>query len=255
MMLGWLSIIGVFAFLAIVVGGIASIASGGGGGGNSDGDAKVAEKPIQEQKAAQQEQPQKKEPQPQKEDQAQGGQQEQQEGGGQEPEPQKPEPQNPSFATFSNGTYLVGTDIQPGTYRTREGSPNCYYERLKNFTGGINSILANNNTNAPAVVTIRPTDAGFNSQGCGTWAKDLSAITASNTSFGAGAYIVGTDMQPGTYRSSGGNNCYYERLRDFTGGMHSIIANGNTNNPTIVTIAPTDAGFQSHNCGTWTRLE
>jgi hypothetical protein len=198
-------------------GGIASIASGGGGGGNGDRGGKVAEKPIQEQNAAQQEQPQKKEPQPQKEDQAQGGQQEQQEDGGQKPESQKPEPQKPSFTTFSNGTYQVGTDIQPGTYRTREGSPNCYYERLRNFSGGINSILANANTYAPAIVTIRPTDAGFNSQGCATWTKDLSAITASNTSFGAGAYIVGTDMVPGTYRSSGGNNCYYERLRDYTG--------------------------------------
>ena len=166
-----------------------------------------------------------------------------------EPEQEAPHP------NFSDGTYQVGTDIQPGTYRTREGSPNCYYERLKDFTGGMNSILANGNTNTPAIVTIKPTDAGFNSQGCGTWTKDLSAITASNTSFGAGTYIVGTDIEPGTYRSSGGHNCYYERLRDFTGGMNSIIANGNTNNPTIVTITPTDAGFQSHNCGTWTKLQ
>jgi hypothetical protein len=252
MMLGWLSIIGIFAFLAIVVGGIASIAGRGGGGGNGDGGGKVAEKPKQEHNAAQQEQPQKTGLQPQREDQAQGGQQEQQQGGGQEPEPQKPQPQKPSFG---DGTYQVGADIQPGTYRTRAGSPNCYWERLRNFSGGMNGILANGGTSAPAIVTIQPTDAGFNSQGCGTWTKDLSAITASKTSFGAGTYIVGTDMVPGTYRSSGGNNCYYERLRDFTGGMNSIIANGNTNNPTIVTIRPTDAGFQSQNCGTWTQLE
>jgi hypothetical protein len=221
----------------------------GGGGGNGGGGGEVAEKPKQERQAAQQEQPQKEEQQ------AQGEQQEQQDGGGQEPEPQKPDPQQPSFASFGDGTYQVGADIQPGTYRTREGSPNCYYERLKNFTGGINSILANANTYAPAIVTIRPTDAGFNSQGCATWTKDLSAITASKTSFGAGAYIVGTDMVPGTYRSSGGNNCYYEMLRDFTGSMNSIIANGNTNNQTIVTITPTDAGLQSQSCGTWTKLE
>ena len=217
--------------------------SGGGNGGGADAVDKVKQK---DQKVAQQEKPQQEQP---RQEQAQNQEQQprQQGGAAQEPEPQK--------ATFSNGTYLVGTDIQPGTYRTREGSPNCYYERLKNFTGGLNSILANANTYAPAVVTIRPTDAGFNSQGCATWTKDLSAITASNTSFGAGAYIAGTDMVPGTYRSSGGHNCYYERLRDFTGGMNSIIANGNTNNPTIVTIAPTDVGFQSQNCGTWTKLE
>jgi len=240
--------VGFLLFAIVVAAIIGSVRNGGGGNG---GGGEVAEKPKQERQAAQQEQHQKKEPQPQKEEQqAQGGQRKQQDGGGQEPEPQKP-----SFASFGAGTYQVGANIQPGTYRTRVGSPNCYWERLKNFTGGLNSILANNNTNAPAIVTIRPTDAGFNSQGCGTWTKDLSAITASRTSFGAGAYIAGTDIESGTYRNSGGNNCYYERLRDFTGGMNSIIANGNTNNPTIVTIAPTDAGFQSLNCGTWTKLE
>jgi hypothetical protein len=162
--------------------------SGGGGGNGGDRDAvdKVKQK---DQEAAQQEKPQQEQPR-QQQAQNQEQQPRQQGGAAQEPEPQQ--------ATFSNGTYQVGTDVQPGTYRTREGSPNCYYERLKNFTGGMNSILANGNTNAPAIVTIRPTDAGFNSQGCGTWTKDLSAITASNTSFGAGAYIVGTDMEPGT---------------------------------------------------------
>jgi hypothetical protein len=221
----------------------------------------VAEKPKQERQAAQQEQPQKKEPQPQEEEQqAQGGQKEQQNGGGQEPEspkpdPQKPDPQKPSFASFGDGTYQVGTDVQPGTYRTRAGSPNCYWERLKNFTGGMNGILANGVTSAPAIVTIEPTDAGFNSQGCGTWTKDLSAITTSRTAFGPGAYIMGTDMESGTYRSAGGRNCYYERLRGFNGGMNAIIANGVTSNPSIVTIAPTDAGFQSDSCGTWTKLE
>ena len=119
----------------------------------------------------------------------------------------------------------------------------------------MNGILANGGTSAPGIVTIEPTDVGFHSEGCGTWTKDLSAITTSKTSFGAGAYIVGTDIEPGTYRNSGGNNCYYERLRGFNGGMNAIIANGGSNNPSIVTIAPTDAGFQSQSCGTWTKLE
>jgi hypothetical protein len=225
-----------------------------GGGGN--GGVALAEKSKRDHKAAQQEQPQKKEPQPQKEEQqAQGGQKEQQDGGGQKPEPQKPEPQEPSFASFGDGTYQVGTDVQPGIYRTRVGSPNCYWERLRNFSGGLHGILANGNTSAPAIVTIEQSDAGFHSEGCGTWTKDLSAITSSKTSFGAGAYIVGTDLVPGTYRNSGGANCYYERLRGFNGGLNAIIANGNTSNPSIVTIAPTDAGFQSNACGTWTKLE
>lgn len=156
---------------------------------------------------------------------------------------------------FGDGTYQVGTDIQPGTYRTREGSPGCYYERLSGFSGEFDDILANGNTDAPAVITIKPTDAGFTSQGCGTWTKDLSAITESKISFGEGAYIVGTDIEAGTYRNSGSSGCYYERLSEFTGDFDAIIANGNTNASAVVTIAPTDAGFQSQGCGTWSKLE
>ncbi len=129
------------------------------------------------------------------------------------------------------------------------------YERLSGFSGEFDDIIANNNADAPAVVEIKSTDAGFTSTGCGTWTKDLSAITESKTSFGEGAYIVGTDFEPGTYRNSGETGCYYERLKNFTGDFNSIIANNNTDNPTVVEIAPTDAGFRSDSCGTWTKLE
>jgi len=172
---------------------------------------------------------------------------------GEEAEP-RPEPED-SKPNFSDGVYQVGTDIQPGTYRTREGSPGCYYARLGGFSNELNDIIANANTDAPAIVTIKPTDAGFDSQGCGTWTQDLSAITESKTSFGEGAYIVGTDIEPGTYRSSGSSGCYYARLRNFTADLNSIIANGNTDTSTVVTIKPTDVGFESLDCGTWTRLE
>jgi hypothetical protein len=171
----------------------------------------------------------------------------------QEQKPQAaPQPEDPNF---SDGVYQVGTDVQPGTYRTREGSSGCYYARLAGFSNELNDIIANANTDAPAIVTIKPTDAGFESQGCGTWTQDLSAITESKTSFDEGAYIVGTDIEPGTYRSSGSSGCYYARLRNFTADLNSIIANGNTDTSTVVTIKPTDAGFESLDCGTWTRLE
>jgi hypothetical protein len=63
----------------------------------------------------------------------------------------------------------VGTDIQPGTYRTRSASSGCYWERLSGFGGSMGEILANENTDGPAVVTIASSDKGFKSQGCGTW--------------------------------------------------------------------------------------
>ncbi|WP_338758089.1 hypothetical protein V7968_25715 [Nocardia vulneris] len=72
--------------------------------------------------------------------------------------------------TFGDGTWQVGRDINPGTYR-RTGSSSCYWARLSNLSGDLDGILANDNTNGPAVVTILPSDVGFTSKRCGTWTK------------------------------------------------------------------------------------
>ena len=159
----------------------------------------------------------------------------------------------PSFAHFGDGTFVVGKDIQPGTYRTRMGSPGCYFARLSGFGGTVDEIIANANTDNPAIVTIAASDKGFQSTNCGIWTKDLSAITTSKTSFSDGMYIIGTDIEPGTYKSSGQQGCYYARLSGFEGTVDEIIANANTNTAAIVTISASDKGFQSDSCGTWTR--
>lgn len=160
----------------------------------------------------------------------------------------------PTFASFDDGTYQIGIDIQPGTYRTRTGSPNCYYQRLKGFSGTFDDIIANNSTDAPAIVTIAATDKGFESENCGTWTKDLSQITSRKTTFDDGMYIVGTDITPGTYKNTGQANCYYARLSNFSNSFSAILANGDTDSATIITIAATDKGFESKNCGTWSRI-
>jgi hypothetical protein len=157
----------------------------------------------------------------------------------------------PAVPHFGNGTLSVGADIQPGTYRTRTSSANCYYARLSGFDGSVEQILANDNTSAPAVVTVAATDKGFKSSGCGTWTQDLSQITASTSSFGDGIFIVGTDILPGTYRTSGQTGCYYARLGGFSGSVGDILANDNTDSAAIVTISASDKGFKSARCGTW----
>jgi hypothetical protein len=160
----------------------------------------------------------------------------------------------PKFATFGSGTKVVGQDVQPGTYRTRHPSQNCYLARLKGFSGSIDDIVANENTDGPAVVTIAPTDKGFQSNRCDTWTSDLSAITSNSTSFGDGDFIVGTDMVPGTYRNGGSTGCYWARLSGFSHTIDDIIANDSTDAQAVVTIAPTDKGFESVRCGTWTKI-
>lgn len=77
---------------------------------------------------------------------------------------------------------------------------------------------------------------------------------APSASFGEGTYQVGADIEPGTYRAPGGQNCYWARLRNFSGGLNSIIANGGFQKNVVVEILASDTGFESNNCGTWSRI-
>lgn len=71
------------------------------------------------------------------------------------------------------------------------------------------------------------------------------------TGFGDGTYVVGQDVQPGTYRTEGGEFCYLARLSGLGGTIDEIITNDNGSGPQIVAIAPTDVGFETSGCGEW----
>jgi hypothetical protein len=74
--------------------------------------------------------------------------------------------------TFAgNGTFIVGQDIDPGTYRAaaREG---CYWEREASLdTSSIDAILANDNADGPVVVQILPSDKAVKVAGCAKFHK------------------------------------------------------------------------------------
>jgi hypothetical protein len=169
--------------------------------------------------------------------------------------PTAPPPTETSSASFGDGTHQVGTDIQAGTYRLREPASICYWARLSGFGGELEDVIANDNVvDAYAVVTIAEDDAGFESNGCGDWSDDVSAVTSSATAIESdGTYILGTDIDSGDWRSTGGDLCYWARLKDFSGELDGIIANDNVSGPTIVTIDDSDVGFTTRGCGAWTR--
>ncbi len=71
-------------------------------------------------------------------------------------------------------------------------------------------------------------------------AERAAAEEAANT-FTSGVYLVGTDIPPGTYRGTvTGGTGYWARLRDTSGGMNSIIANGLPSGPFVLTIQSGD---------------
>ncbi|MFF9376885.1 hypothetical protein ACF1BB_20380 [Streptomyces griseoluteus] len=72
---------------------------------------------------------------------------------------------------------------------------------------------------------------------------------------GDGDFRVGTDIAPGTYRSTANahRSCRWERARDAEHRLRSVIATGRTTGTAVVTIRPTDAHFRSTGCGGWKR--
>jgi len=69
-----------------------------------------------------------------------------------------------------------------------------------------------------------------------------------------GTWAVPDEVKPGTYVSDGGEGCYWARLRDLTGGINSIIANGGDVGRQRVTILRSDKGFETNECGVWRKV-
>ncbi len=63
--------------------------------------------------------------------------------------------------TLASGTYLVGRDIRPGTYRGEAGTgvlDSCYWERLNDVAGELGSIIANDNAMGSYFVQVQGSD-------------------------------------------------------------------------------------------------
>ena len=84
-----------------------------------------------------------------------------------------PPPSVPKTIMETDGTYRVGVDIVPGTYRSGgtspEGESDCYWARLRSLkpTDIINSGIGTEFQ----VVTIKPSDRAFVTHSCQPWQK------------------------------------------------------------------------------------
>jgi len=159
------------------------------------------------------------------------------------------------------GTLVVGPQVSPGTYRMSGYSGSgCYYARLSGFGNTAGDIIANAFiTTSGAIVTIAPTDVGFESIGCGTWyaVGGPSGMTPRTWIPGNGGnFIVNWEIVPGTYQSSGNNGCYWERSSGFGASVEEIIDNDYVTGgaTATVTILSSDTGFISDSCGNWTKI-
>ena len=154
-------------------------------------------------------------------------------------------------AGIGDGTWLVGAEIAAGTY-IAPGSVFCYWELLSGFGGTLDEIIAAGFSEGRQIVTIKKTNAGFKTNDCGRWrlASEMAAPVESMTD---GTWLVGPEVQPGTYTAPGGDLCYWERLSGFGGSLDEIIAAEFGEGRQIVTIEATDEGFRTNGCGEWMR--
>jgi hypothetical protein len=160
-------------------------------------------------------------------------------------------------AFAGDGDFQVGSDIKPGTYRTTGNSDGlCYWERAKDASGEMDSLLANDNVTGTSYVTVRATDKLFKSGDCNDWeAVDEKAkgSPATRMSGDGGMFAVGSDIAPGTYKSTGNtdDSCYWERTKDAGHAVESILANDNVNGTAVVRISASDAYFKTNGCKDW----
>ncbi|MFJ6935649.1 hypothetical protein [Streptomyces sp. NPDC101132] len=160
-------------------------------------------------------------------------------------------------ALGGDGDFEVGSDLKPGLYRTTGNTDGmCYWERAKDSRGEADSIIANDNVTGTGYVEVKASDKIFKSTGCRDWeAVDPKAAGTPATAMkgDGGMFKVGTDIAPGTYRSTGNRDdqCYWERAKDAEHGIDSIAANDNVSGNAVVTVTAKDAYFKTTGCKDW----
>jgi hypothetical protein len=159
---------------------------------------------------------------------------------------------------FGGGVFAVGNEIVAGRYFSDPQS-GCYWERQRGSGGTFADIIANDfiaYDGMQYIVDILPSDVAYKTDAkCGTWFD--SPRHGAQPSIPPGIWLVGMQIQPGTYQTSSSAGCYWERLRHFQyQGISGTIANSFSAaaKSQTVTIAASDVGFSNDgNCGTWTR--
>lgn len=70
-----------------------------------------------------------------------------------------------------DGIWIVGEDIDPGTYRAKGSSDSCYWARLSGLSGELDDIIANHLGSANTTAEIGASDEAFETTRCGEWTK------------------------------------------------------------------------------------
>lgn len=142
-----------------------------------------------------------------------------------------PIPEVPKVKTWGPGTFLVGTEIPPGVYRTND------YWSVNSADG---EIIDNDLIRSGTTIAVIPEGAAtVKFSGEAMAIADSAVYDPIVEGFTEGTYVVGVDIQPGQYRVSG-SSAYAARLD----GNLEIIDNDLSDGSVILMVDPSDAYFK-----------
>ncbi|TDW94833.1 hypothetical protein EV137_2156 [Kribbella pratensis] len=151
----------------------------------------------------------------------------------------------------ASGTFVLGLVIGAapggGTASTSAGTPQATTTTTVQAPGSTVTVTAPPvNVTAPPVTVTKPAPP----------AKTVTAAPpeAAVAIEGDGTYEVGVDIKPGKYKTTGGEGCYWARLKNLDGDLDAILANNLSDGPQTVTIKKTDKGFETNDCGAWRKV-
>jgi hypothetical protein len=123
--------------------------------------------------------------------------------------------------TWNDGTYLVGTDIPAGLYKSTAEGGSGYWQLSSDPNG--DDIIANDNTEGQFYVKLTKGQylelSGVEIQ----LASTVPAVKPATADIGAGVYLVGTDIAAGRYKGTPDGMGYWEITSDANGD--NILSN------------------------------
>ena len=148
---------------------------------------------------------------------------------------------------------MVKKDIQPGIYWGQTGAgilDSCYWARVNDLTGGIGSLIANDNAIGQYYVEIKDTDFAFETA-CELTLLEYAPLIEFGNELPPGTYLIGRDIKPGMYQGQAGDDildsCYWARLSGVSEEMNTLIANDNATGSFYIQVLESDFALKT-NC-------
>jgi hypothetical protein len=133
--------------------------------------------------------------------------------------------------------YKVGTDLPAGEYVLQVEAGVAYFQIAKDSTGGLESIIANDNFSNRSIVTVQ-TGQYLSVNGARIIPVDQATKVAPvNGMLPEGMYKVGTDIAPGEYKVVADGDGYIEVAKDSGHTLGSIVSNDNFQGEKYITVS------------------